>query len=159
MHLLQVQHLIENYIQEKLLYLPSGHRRLKTSSGRLEKVTTSYDQTRRRQDVWRKTSDLRRLEDVGFTTSWRRLIYIVLKTSNLRCREDVQFGTSDLRRLEDIRFTSSWRHLIYDVLKTSVKGRLCSNIVATAIQRRKKWFFLIFYCLKFSENFKFSSLG
>ena len=41
----------------------------KTSSGRLKKVTTSYDQTRRRQDVWKKRSDLRRLEDVIFTTS------------------------------------------------------------------------------------------
>ena len=41
---------------------PSGHRRL-------EKVTTSYDQTRRRHDVLQKTSDLRRLEDVRFTSS------------------------------------------------------------------------------------------
>ena len=37
---------------------------IKTSSGRLKKVTTSYDQTRRLQDVWQMTSDLRRLEDV-----------------------------------------------------------------------------------------------
>ena len=36
----------------------------KTSSGHLKKVTTSYDQTRRRHDVWKKTQDLRRLEDV-----------------------------------------------------------------------------------------------
>ena len=36
----------------------------KTSSGRLEKVTTSYDQARHRQDVWKKTWDLQRLEDV-----------------------------------------------------------------------------------------------
>ena len=41
----------------------------KTSSGRLKKVTTSYNQTRRRQDVWKKTSDFRRLEDVLFTLS------------------------------------------------------------------------------------------
>ena len=45
----------------------------KTSSGRLKKVTTSYDQTRRRHDVWKMTSDLRRL-DVWFTLSWRRPI-------------------------------------------------------------------------------------
>ena len=48
---------------------PTGTDVFKTSSGRLKKVTTSYDQTRRRHDVWKKTSDLRRLEDVQFTTS------------------------------------------------------------------------------------------
>ena len=36
----------------------------KTSSGRLEKVTTSHNQSRRRHDVWKMTSDLRRLEEV-----------------------------------------------------------------------------------------------
>ena len=36
----------------------------KTSSRRLKKVATSCDQTRRRHDVWKKTSHLRRLEDV-----------------------------------------------------------------------------------------------
>ena len=36
----------------------------KTSSGLLKKVTTSYDQTRGHHDVWKKTSDLRRPEDV-----------------------------------------------------------------------------------------------
>ena len=61
----------------------------KTSLGRLKKVTTSYDQTRRRWDVWKKTSDLRRLADVLKT-----LIYDV-------------FRTSDLRRLQDVCFTSS----------------------------------------------------
>ena len=30
----------------------------KTSSGRLKKVMTSYDQTRRRHDIWKMTSDL-----------------------------------------------------------------------------------------------------
>ena len=82
----------------------------KTSSGRLKKVTTSYDQTRRHHDGWvrrriydvLKMSDLRRLEDVQFGTSWKRLIYNV-------------FRTSDLRRHKDRRFTSSWRHLIYSV--------------------------------------------
>ena len=116
----------------------------KTSSGRLEKVTTSYDQTRRRHNVLQKTSDLRRLEDVRFTSSWRHPIYDVLMTSDLRRLEDVRFTmswrrliyvvlktsiyvflkTSDLRCLEDIWLTTSWRRLIYDVLKTSVKRRL-----------------------------------
>ena len=82
-----------------------------TSSGRLKKVTTSYYQTRRRHDVWKITSDLRRLEDVWFTSSWRRPIYDVLKTS-------------DLRRLQDVWFTTSWRRLIYVVLKTSNLWRL-----------------------------------
>ena len=79
-----------------------------------------------------KTSYLRRLEDIWFTTSWRRPIYDVLKTF-------------DLRRLEDVWFTTSWRRLIYDVLKTPVKRRLCSNVVATTIQRRKRLFFLIIF--------------
>ena len=50
-----------------------------------------------------KMSDLRRLEDVVFKTSWRRPIYVVLRTSN---------------------FTTSSRRLIYDVLKTSYLRRL-----------------------------------
>ena len=41
----------------------------KTSSRRIKKVMTSYDQTRRRQDVWKKTSYLHCLEDVQFMTS------------------------------------------------------------------------------------------
>ena len=97
------------------------------SSRRLKKVTTSYDQTRRHHNVWKKTSDLRRLEDVWFALSLIRLICDVLKTSDLRRLEDVQFATSwkcliydvfrtfELRRLEDVRFTSSWRRPIYDV--------------------------------------------
>ena len=36
----------------------------KTSSGRFKKITTSCDQTRRRHDVCKKTSNLQRLEDV-----------------------------------------------------------------------------------------------
>ena len=36
----------------------------KTSSGRLKKVTTSYAQTRRLRNVWHKTSDLLRIENV-----------------------------------------------------------------------------------------------
>ena len=176
---------------------------LKRTLGRLKKVMTSYDQTRRRHDVWKKTSDLRSLKDVWFTSSWRRqiydilktpdlrrfldvwlmklwrrLIYVVWKTSNLGRLENIRFTTSsghwiydvktsDLRRLEDVQFTSSWRCPIYDVLKTSdlwllktsVKRRLCCNFAATFMQRRKKWFFLILHCLKYSENFTFCSWG
>ena len=78
----------------------------KTSSGRLKKLTTSYHQTKRCHDIWKKTSDLRRFEEVWLTSSWRRPIYDVLKTS-------------DLRRLQDVWLTTSWRRLIYVVLKTS----------------------------------------
>ena len=168
-----------------------------TNVWRLRKITTSYDQTRRSHDIWKKTSDLRRLKDVWFTSSWRRPIYDVLKTSDLLCLEDVQFTTSwrrliydvfrtsslqcpedvwftwswrrpicdtlktsDLLRFQDVWFTTSWRRPIYDdVLKMSVKRHLCSNVVATSTQRRKKWLFLILYCLKYSENFKCSSLS
>ena len=45
-------------------FIPGDTDVFKTSSGRLKKVTTSYDQTRRHHDVWKMTSDLRRLEDV-----------------------------------------------------------------------------------------------
>ena len=44
--------------------IPADTDVFKTSSGRLKKVTTSYDQTRRRHNVWKKTSNLRRLKDV-----------------------------------------------------------------------------------------------
>ena len=106
----------------------------KVSSGRLKKVTTSYDLEK----------------DVGFMTFWRRLIYVVLKMSNLWGLKDVLvtmfsgrlvcnvLKTSDLRRLEDVQFATSWKRLIYDVLKTSVKRHPCSNIVAASIQRRIK---------------------
>ena len=138
------------------------------TSGKSVGFTTSW---RRLIYAVLKTSNLRRLEDVWFTTSSGRLVYNLLKTSDLRNLEDVWFGTcwkrliykvfrtSDLGRLDDVQFTLSWRRPIYDVLKTSVKRRLCSNVVATSIKRRKKLFFLILYCLKYSENFKFSSLG
>ena len=143
----------------------------KTSSGRLKKVTMSYDQTGRPQDVWQETSYLRRLEDVGFTSSWRHRIYDVLKTSDLRRLEDICFTTSwrrriyvflkasDLRCFEDVCFTTFWRRLIYVILRTSVERRFGSNIVATSTQRRNKWFFLILYCLKYSESFKCFCLG
>ena len=83
----------------------------KTSSGYLEKVPTSYNQSRCRHDVWKKTSDLQCLEDIWFTSSSRRPIYDILKTSHLR-------------RLQDVWFTTSWRRLIYIVLKTFNLGRL-----------------------------------
>ena len=91
----------------------------KTSSGRLRKVTTSYDQTRRRHDDWNrrriydvlKMSDLRCLEDVQFGTSWKRLIYNVFRTSDLRRHKDRRFTSS----WRDVQFTTSWRHLIHCV--------------------------------------------
>ena len=112
------------------------------------KTSSGPDQTRLCHVVWKKTWDLQRLEDVEFTTSWRSPIWDVLKTS-------------DLRRLEDIWFMSSWRRPIYNVLKTSDLWRLedvCKTTSvqqrrSTSVQRRKKWFFLILYCLKYSENF------
>ena len=79
----------------------------KTFSGRLKKLTTSYDQTRRRHDVWKKTLDLPRLEDVWFMSFWRRPIYNVLKTSNLW-------------RLQDVWFTMSWRRLTYVILRRPI---------------------------------------
>ena len=105
-----------------LIYFPADTDVFKTSSGRLKKVTTSYDQTRRRHDILQKTSDLRRLQDVWITSSWRRPIYDVLKTF-------------DLRRLKDGRFTTSWRSLIYVVLKTSDLRRL-EDIWFTSSWRR-----------------------
>ena len=127
----------------------------KTSSGYCKKVTMSYDQTRRCRDVWKKTSDLGRLEDVIFTSSRRRPICDVLRTSDLRRLEDVsdfhrledvQFTTSsrrliysvlrtsDFQHLEGVWFASSWRRPIYNVFETSVKQRLCSNVIVTSIQ-------------------------
>ena len=116
--------------------LPADTDVFRTSSGCLKKVMTSYDQTRRLHDVWQKTSDLRRLEGVLFTSSWSRPIDNVSKTCVLRRLEDVSFTTSrrrriyvvlktsDLQRLEDIWFMTSWRRLIYDILKTSDLRRL-----------------------------------
>ena len=160
---------------------------LKTSSLRpLDDVWFTTSSGRLVYDILR-TSDLCRFEDVELTISWRRLIYNIFRTSGLRRLEDVQFGTSwkrdlqrlpdlwftrprrrpvwvvlkmfNLRRLEYVWFTTSWKRLICDVLKTSVKRHLCGNVVAASIQRRKKLFFLILYCLKYSENFNFFSLG
>ena len=87
-----------------------------------------------------KTSDLRRLEDVRFITSWRRLFYDVWFTTSRRCwiyiALKIIFTTSlrrmvydvlrtyDLRRLEDAGFTSSQGQPIFDVWKTSNLRRL-----------------------------------
>ena len=141
----------------------------RTSLRRLQDLLKRSRRLLTKQDVVR-TSDLRRPEgvwltsfwDVQFKKSWKRLIYDVSRTSGFRCLERLIFvalKTSNLQRLEDVWFMASWRRLIYSVLKTSVKRRLCSNVVATSIQRQKKLFFLILYCLKCLENFKFSSLG
>ena len=139
-------------------------------SRRLEDVQITTSSGRLIYDVfW--VSDLRRLLDIWFTTSWRRLIYIIWKTSNLQHLENIWFTTSsgrliydvlktsDLRCLGEVLLMTSWRRLIYDVLKTYVKQRLCSNVVAKSAQRQKKWFFFMLYCLKYSENFKWSSVS
>ena len=94
-----------------------------------------------------------------FKTSSGCLKKVTTSLDQTRRRHYVWKKTSNLQRRGDIWFTSASRRPIYDVLKTSVKRRLCSNVVATSIKRRKKLFFLILYCLKYSENFKFSSLG
>ena len=111
----------------------------KTSSRRPKNITTSYDQTRRCQDV------LGRLEDVLFMSSWRRPIYYVLKTSDLRRLENVWFKTSwrlpiynvlktsDLLRLEDVWFLMSWRRPIYVVLKTFNLWRLQDVYKTTSV--------------------------
>ena len=134
----------------------------KTSSGRLKKVTTSYDQTRRLHDVWQKTSDLQRLEDLGFTSSWnvqfitpwRRLIYDLLKTS-------------DLRPHEDVGFTWSWRCLIYSVLKMSDLQRLEGVCKMTSVEQRRSDVYTTSKGINFSylvlseifRKFKVFSLG
>ena len=96
-------------------YFPADTSVFKTSSGRLKKITTSHDQTRRRRDVL-------------FTTSWRRLIYVVLKTSNLWRLEDVRFTTS-WRCL----FTTSWGRPIYIDLNTSNLRRLQDVCKTTSV--------------------------
>lgn len=46
----------------------------KTYSGLCTQAMTPYDKTRRRDDVWKKTSDLLRLKEVYKTTTvWQRL--------------------------------------------------------------------------------------
>ena len=116
-----------NEVEDSFIINPADKDVFNTSSGRLKKVTTSYDQTSC-HDVWKrrwiydvlKMSDLRRSKDVLFTMSWRRPICDVLKTS-------------DLIHLEDFWFVTSWKCL-----------RNCSNVVATFIQHRKKCFLFLF---------------
>ena len=99
-------------------------RRLQDVLKRSRRLTTKQDvfmtsgRRRRIYDVL-KTPNLRRLESVKFTTSWRRLIYNVFRTSGLWCPEDVW-----LRHLEDAQFATSWKRLIYDVFRTSDLGHL-----------------------------------
>ena len=115
----------------------------KTSSGHLKKVTTSYDQTRRHlHDVWQKKSDLYCLENIWLITSSRRLIYDI--SSFWRRRIYLALRTSDLWRSEDAWFTTSCRCL-------------WNKVAATPTQLQNKLFFLILFCLKFSENFKWSA--
>ena len=97
-----------------------------TSLKRLQDVLKRSRRLTTKPDIL-KTSG----KDIWLTTSWRRPIYDVLKTSDLRCLEDVSFTTSwgrliydvlktsDLRGLEDVQFTTSWRRLICNVLRTS----------------------------------------
>ena len=76
-------------------YYPTGTVVFMTSSVSLKKVTMSYNQTRRLHNLWKKTSDvlktsyLLRFKDAQFITSWRRLFYNVLKTSDLQRLVDV----------------------------------------------------------------------
>ena len=126
-------------------------------SGRLKKITTSYDQTRRLHEVWQKTSNLRHPKEVLFTSSWRRPIYKVLKMSVVRRLEDVWFATSRRRRIyvflktsylqrfKDVCFTTSWRRLIYDVWKTS-DLRLLEHVLFTT-----SWGRLIYDVLETSD--------
>ena len=135
----------------KNIYVGVLSQRAQTSLRRLQNALKTLQRLTIKQDVVTtsgkrrlifdvlRTSNLQHLEDVQFMTSWRRLIYDFL-------------WTSDLWRLEDTRFMSSWKRPVYDVLKTSVKRRLCSNVVVAPMQRREKCFFLILYCLKYSEN-------
>ena len=141
----------EKVTEEVLLTRQVRTQWTQTSLGRLTTKPDVFTTSGRRSRIYDvlKTSYLRRLEDVRFITSWRRLFYDVLKTS-------------DLRRLEDVGFTSSWRRLIHNVLKTSdlrLLDDLCKTTSVdekTSAQRQKKLFFLISYCLKCWENFKYS---
>ena len=128
-------------------FIPAKTDVFKTSLGRLKKVTMSCNQTKRHHHVWKKMSDVRRLEDVWFTTSSGRLVSDVLKMFNLCLLEDVQFTlswrrpvcdvlkTSVLWRLEDVWFTTSWRCPIYVVWKKSNLQRL-ENVWFTTSWRR-----------------------
>ena len=102
--------------------IPADTDVFKTSSERLKKVTTSYNQTRHRH-VWKKTLDLRRFEDVWFTSSWKRQIDNVLKTS-------------DLWRLEVVCKTTFVKLRRSDVSTTSKKKMIFSYFVLSEIFRK-----------------------
>ena len=129
-----------NYCSCIVIYFPVETDVFKTSSGRLKKVATSYNQIRCCCDVLQKTSNLQHLEDVRLMMSWGRLIYDVLRTS-------------DLRRLEDIWFTLSWRRLIFDVMKTSNLRRLADVWFTTSWRRPiyEVWRHLIYVVLMMSH--------
>ena len=124
----------------------------------LERLKKSHDVLRPNQTSLgrlEKASDLRRFEDVLFTSSQRRPLYSVLKTSYLHRLKDDQLTTSwrcwfmtswgrliddvlrtpDLRRLKDIRSTSSGGRPLYDVLKTSYLNRLEDVLIASSWKR------------------------
>ena len=101
-------------------------------------VDTASGKRRRIYDVL-KTSNLRRLEDVWFTLSWRRPIYDIFRnvwfTTSWRRLIYVVLKTSNLRRLENVWFTTSSGRLIYDVLKTSDLRRLAEVWFMTSWRR------------------------
>ena len=73
-----------------------------------------------------KTSDLRRLEDVWFMTSWWRPIYVFLETSSRRLIYNL-LRTSDLRRLKDVQFTTSKEMIFsYFILSAIFRKFNCS---------------------------------
>ena len=148
----------------------TSSRRLQDVLKRSRRLTTKHDVVktsgkRRRICDLLNTSDLHRL-----TTSLRRLIYVVLKTSNLRCLGNVWFTTcsgrliydvwktSDLRRLEDVQYTTSWRRLIYDVLRTSVNG-VCVATSQRRLYNVKRNCFFLFCTLWIIQKILRSSLG
>ena len=120
-----------------------------TSLRRLQDVLKRSRRLTTKQDVVSTSGN-----DVQFRTSWRRLIYVTLKTSNLQ-------------RLENVWFRTSWKRPIYVVLKTSYLRRLEDVCKMTSVYQRrssvyitsKEIIFLILYCLEYSQNFNCSSLG
>ena len=116
------------------------------------------------QDIWKRSRRLTTKPDVFMTSSRRRRIYDVLKTSYLRCLEDIRFmtswerlfydvlKTSHLRRLEDVGFMSSGRRPIYNVLKTSDLWRL-GDVWFTTF-----WRHLIYIVLRTSDFRRFEDV-
>ena len=102
------------------------------------------------QDIWKKSWRLTTKPDV-FPTSGRKCwIYDIFKRLYLRCLEDVRIISSKRRLIYDVLKTSDlWRlgdvglRLLDDLCKTT------SLEEATCAQRQKILFFLILYCLKY----------